>query len=366
MKLNSKKALATTMLATVLASPIVSAEEVVNVYNWSDYIVPELFGQFEKETGIKVNYDVYDSNEVLEAKLLAGNSGFDVVGPGSLFLKRQVDAGIFSELDKSKLPSYEALDPALLAQLAESDPGNAHALPFLWGTTGLGYDVNKVKERIGGDFPENSWDLIFDPKYASKLKGCGISMLDAPSEVIPTVLSYLGKDPASQNKSDYKEAKATLDSVREYITYFHSSQYINDLANGDICVALGWSGNVYQAALRAKEVGNGVDIKYVIPKEGTGVWFDLLAIPADAKNKENAHTFINFMLRPDVIAAYSNATTYPNANNEAYALVDEELRSNPGVYPNAEVKEVLFPIKGLPQKFNRIQTRVWTDVKSGR
>ncbi len=366
MKKAFSRCVASVGMVSVLTTPVVQAQEVVNVYNWSDYIVPELIRQFEDETGIKVVYDVYDSNEVLEAKLLAGNSGFDVVGPGSLFLKRHVDAGIYAELNKSELKSLRQLDMSLMSQLAISDPDNAHAVPFLWGTTGLGYDVNKVKELIGEEFPEDSWDLLFKPEYASKLAECGISMLDAPAEVLPTVLAYLGKNPGSTRKSDYQEAKLLLESVRPYITYFHSSQYINDLANGDICMALGWSGNVYQAALRAEEVGNGVDLKYVIPREGTGVWFDMLAIPADAKNVKNAHKFIDFMIRPDVVARYTNATTYPNANDAAFGMVDEELRNNPGIYPSEEIKQYLFPINGLPHKYTRIQTRVWTDVKADR
>jgi len=344
-----------------------SAAEEVKVYNWSDYIAPEVIEEFEQETGIDVTYDVFDSNEVLEAKLLAGNSGFDVVVPTSFFLGRQVQAGVFSKLDKSKLSNYGNLDTELLTKLANVDPNNEYAVPYLWGTTALGYNVDKVKEILGEDAPVNSWDLLFKEEYVSKLSSCGIAVLDAASEVIPAVLNYLGKNPNSLEKKDYTDAaQSLLKTIRPHVTYFHSSLYINDLANGDVCLALGFSGDVIQAAARADEAGNGVKIAYTIPKEGAAMWFDMLAIPADASNKDNAHKFIDFILRPDVAAKITNYVAYANANTASFELLDEAISGDETIYPTAEVKANLFTYDVMPPKVSRIQTRVWTDIKANR
>jgi putrescine transport system substrate-binding protein len=341
-------------------------ENVLHVYNWSDYIAPETVANFEKETGIKVVYDVFDSNELLEAKLLAGNTGFDVVVPSASFLGRQIKAGIFMPLDKSKLTNYSHLDEGLMRKLQRVDPDNAHAVPYLWGTTGLGYNVKAVKARLGEDAPVNSWDLFFKPENMAKLKDCGISALDAQSEVLPIALHYLGHDPNSLNEADYTEhAAPLLAAARPNITYFHSSQYINDLANGDICVALGWSGDILQAATRAAEAGKGVEVAYSLPKEGTVVWFDMLAIPKDAKNVEAAHTFINYLMRPEVIAEVSNYVSYANGNLSSKELVDEAIRQDPNVYPSDEVMDKLFTLAVMPPRVDRVMTRVWTKVKTG-
>ncbi|MBY4678176.1 extracellular solute-binding protein [Marinobacterium arenosum] len=356
-----------TALASAMAVSQAQAEEVVKVYNWSDYIAPEVIEQFEQETGIDVIYDVFDSNEVLEAKLLSGNSGFDVVVPTSFFLGRQVKAGVFAELDKGKLGNYSNLDPMLLAELNNVDPGNAHAVPYLWGTTGIGYNVDKVKAALGQDAPVDSWELVFKEENIAKLASCGVAMLDTPSEIMPAALRYLKKNPNSSQKADYKNDVAQLlKSIRPHITYFHSSQYINDLANGDICVAVGFSGDVIQAAARAQEAANGVHVAYSIPKEGAAMWFDMLAIPADATNKDNAHKFIDFVLRPEVIAKITNFVAYANPNEASLGLVDKAIRDDVGIFPSNETKAKLFTYEVLPQKITRVQTRVWTDVKSGR
>jgi putrescine transport system substrate-binding protein len=363
-----KKLVGGVTLSIFLGTTAIAAEEkVLNVYNWSDYIAEDTIANFEKETGIKVTYDVFDSNEVLEAKLLAGNTGFDLVVPSLTFLARQIEAGVFRPLDKSKLDNYKNLDPQLMQRVATLDKDNAHAIPYLWGTTGIGYNVNKVAEVLGDDAPVDSWSLLFDPENLKKLKACGVAFLDAPVEVIPAALNYLGEDP---NTFDAKliqgKAQDLLTELRPYITYFHSSQYINDLANGDICVALGWSGDILQAADRAAEADNGVEVAYVIPKEGAAMWFDMMAIPKDAKHPDNAHLFLNYLMRPDVIAEISNYVWYANANTASTPLVDKEILEDPGIYPTAEAASKLYTFKVLPPKVDRIYTRTWTRVKTGQ
>jgi len=340
-------------------------EKVLHVYNWSDYIAEDTVANFEKETGIKVVYDVFDSNEVLEAKLMAGHTGFDVVVPSSSFLGRQIKAGIFQKLDKSKLTNYKNLDPDVMKQLEDIDPGNQYAIPYMWGTTGIGYNVDKVKKALGDKTPIDSWDLLFKPEIVSKLKGCGVAMLDAPIEVLSTVMNYMGLNPNSTNPADYAAAEKVLMKVRPYVTYFHSSQYINDLANGDICIALGWSGDVLQAASRANDAKQGVNIKYMIPKEGGALWFDMMAIPADAEHPNNAHMFINYILRPDVVAAISDYVSYANGNAASLPMVDESIRNDPSIYPPPEVKAKLYPLKVTPPEIDRVANRVWTRIKTG-
>lgn len=343
--------------------------ETLKLYNWSDYIAEDTIARFEAETGIDVIEDVFDSNEVLEAKLLAGNSGYDLVVPTASFMGRQIQAGVFDKLDKSQLTNLHRIDKELLSFLQASDPGNQYGVPYLWGTTGIGYNVDKVTEILGEDAPVYSWDLVFKPEYMEKLQACGVMFLDSPDELYPLVLNYLGKDPNSRNPADYaldSEAAALLKSVRPYVSQFHSSQYISALANGDACVAIGWSGDVIQAQDRALEAGNGINIEYSIPKEGTQVWFDMLAIPKDANNKAAAHKFIDFLLRPDVIADISNYVAYANPNVDAMDLQDEEIRDNQGIYPPAEVKKNLFAQTVRGMKIERLMVRLWSDLKTGR
>lgn len=344
-----------------------ATEKVVHVYNWSDYIDDTVLQDFEKETGIKVVYDVFDSNEVVEAKLLAGSTGFDVVVPSGSFLGRQIQAGVFQPLDKTKLTNWGNLDTSLMLRLENYDPGNQHAIPYLWGTTGIGYNVKKVKEILGENAPVDSWDLVLKEENISKLKACGVAFLDAQSEILPPVLNYLGKEQASLVETDYTEvALPLLEKIRPHITYFHSSQYINDLANGDICVAVGWSGDVFQAQARAAEANNGVEIGYSIPKEGTEMWFDMMAIPKDAKNVENAHIFINYMLRPDVIAKITNYVQYANGNSASLAMVSDEVKTNTAIYPDEATMAKLWTLKVMPADIERVMTRVWTKVKTGQ
>ncbi len=341
--------------------------DVVNVFNWSDYIAEDTIALFEKETGIKVVYDVFDSNEVLETKLLAGGSGFDVVVPSNSFLGKQLKAGVFRKLDRSKLSNFGNLDMKMMDLLTYIDEGNQHSIPYMWGTTGFGYNVDKVKAILGENAPLDSWDILLKPEYVSKLKECGVAVLDAPTEVLPITLNYLGIDPNSIKASDYtKAAYKVLKKVRPHVTYFHSSKYINDLANGDICIALGWSGDVIQAQTRAVEAKNGVNVAYVIPKEGTAIWFDMMAIPKDAKHPENAHKFINFILKPEISAGITNYVAYANANQASYSMIDQSILEDEGIYPSEETKKNLFMFKLLPPKINRVITRTWTKIKTGQ
>ncbi len=352
--------------AMTVGSAVAQEEKVLHVYNWSDYIAEDTVASFEKETGIKVVYDVFDSNEVLEAKLLAGTTGFDVVVPSSDFLARQIQAGVFAPLDKSKLPNLVNMDPDIMKLLQDKDPDNAHSIPYLGGTTGIGFNPKKVAEVMGPDFKMDSWDAVLKPENISKLSKCGVSFLNAPTEIFATTLHYMGKDPNSTSAADYKEAGKMLSALRPYITYFHSSQYINDLANGDICVAIGWSGDVMQAKARAEEAKNGVEVDYIIPKEGALIFYDMLAVPKDAKHPENAMAFINYLMKPDVIAKISNYVSYASGNKASLPLVDAAIRNNPNIYPTDEMKPKMFTLKVLPQKVNREITREWTKVKTGK
>lgn len=353
------------MSAILATTSFANAEEVLNIYNWSDYIAEDTLDKFTQETGIKVNYDVYDSNEVLEAKLLAGNTGYDIVVPTSDFFLRQSKAGIYQKLDKSKLPNLKNMDKGLMANAAAYDEGNEGSVIYMWGTTGIGYNVDKVKERLGEDFEINSWNIIFDPEISGKLKDCGISLLDAPTEILPAAMNYLGLDPRSINRDDFETAGELLVSVRDNIRYFHSSQYINDLANGDVCVSVGWSGDIFQAQARAEEADNGVSVEYIIPKEGALQWFDLMAIPADAPNPDAAHKFINFIMDPQITADITNYVWYASANEAAMPLIDEEITSNPGIFPTREAKENLYSATAYDGRLLRTINRLWTKIRTG-
>ena len=348
------------------ADATVPAEEkVLNVYNWSDYIDPAVIEGFQKETGIAVRYDVFDSNEVLETKLLAGNSGYDVVVPSAYFLERQIQAGVFRKLDRSLLPNMGNLDEGLRASVAAHDPRNEHGVIYMWGTTGIGFDADKIRS-IMPDAPTDSWSLVLDPEIVSKFKDCGVSFLDDPTDMVGTVLLWLGKQPNSESEPDLQLAEEALLKIRPYIRSIHSSQYIEDLANGEVCIAVGYSGDVLQARDRAAESAKAIDIRYVIPREGALMWFDTLAIPADAAHPRNAHAFINYLLRPEVAAANSNFVNYATANVAALPQVSEELRNDAGIYPTPEVKERLQPNLAKSAEFTRLLNRSWTRFVTGR
>jgi putrescine transport system substrate-binding protein len=347
-------------------APVDNGEEkVLNVYNWSDYIDPTVLEEFTRETGIKVNYDVFDSNEVLETKLLAGSTGYDIVVPSASFLERQIKAGVFQKLDKAQLPNLKNLDTEITQRIAQHDPGNEHSVNYLWGTSGVGYNVAKIKERMA-DAPVDSFAIFYDPKVVAKFKDCGVTLLDAPSEVVGTVLIYLGKDANSEKPEDLAAAEKVLMAIRPYVKYVNSSKYIEDLANGEVCLSLGWSGDVLQSRDRANEAGKGIEIKYLIPKEGAVMFFDMLAIPADAKRPKNAHLFIDYLLRPEVAAKNSNFVNYANSNAASLPLVSEAVRNDRGIYPAPEVKAKLVPDLAETPQFTRVLTRTWTRFKTGK
>ncbi len=348
-----------------VAGVAVAADRVVNVYNWSDYIDETVLADFTRETGIKVVYDVFDSNEILETKLLAGGTGYDVVVPSGTFLSRQISAGVFQKLDMAKLPNIKNMWDEIAKRTSTYDPGNAYSINYMWGTTGIGYNVGKVKEALG-DGPVDSWNLIFDPEKLAKLKDCGVHMLDAPTEMIPAALNFLGKDPDSRDKADLAAAAQVLENVRPSIQKFHSSEYINGLANGDICVAIGWSGDVFQARDRADEAKNGVEIGYVIPKEGALMWFDQMAIPADAKHVEEAHIFLDYIMRAEVIAKASNYVYYANGNKASQPLLEDDVLGDTAVYPDAETSAKLYTLTPYDPKTTRTVTRAWTKIKTGQ
>jgi putrescine transport system substrate-binding protein len=361
------KSLALAIGALLVASPALAQEEpVLNVYNWSDYIAEDTIANFEAQTGIKVNYDVYDTNEIVDAKLLAGSSGYDIVVPSGNFLERQIQAGLILELDKSKLTNLGNLDPAVMATAAGQDPENAHGVPYMINTIGYGYNVAKVTEVLGAEAPVDSWDLIFKPENAEKLASCGISLLDSPSEVVGIALNYLGLDPNSESEEDLAKAEELLTSIKPFIRYFNSSQYIDDLGNGETCVALGYSGDIFIAADAAAAASAGVQVQYVIPKEGAATLFDFLAIPADAPHPENAHKFINYILEPQVVAAITNFVFYANPNLKATEFVNEEVKTNPGIYPPAETIANAFVLSAHSPDYEEVLTRTWTRIKTGQ
>lgn len=354
----SSVAVATLMAGTATA-------ETVRVYNWSDYIDESLLDKFEEETGIELVYDVFDSNEVLETKMLAGGSGYDVVVPSGTFLQRQITAGAFQPLDASKLPNLENMWDVVSSRTEQYDPDNAHSINYMWGTTGIGVNLGKVKEALGEDAPVDSWELVFDPANMEKLADCGVHFLDAPAEMIPAALNYIGEDPNSHDPDVIAKAEEVFMPVRPYIQKFHSSEYINALANGDVCVAVGWSGDILQARDRAAEADNGVEIAYNAPSEGAQMWFDQMAIPVDAPNPEGAHKFLNFIMDAENMAAASNYVYYANGNKASQEHLVEDVIGDPAIYPSEAALNNLFTTTPYPPKVQRVVTRLWTKIKSG-
>jgi putrescine transport system substrate-binding protein len=358
------KTLVTMTASLVLAAGMATAEE-VRVYNWSDYIDESLLEKFETETGLELIYDVFDSNEVLETKMLAGGSGYDVVVPTGTFLQRQIAAGAFQPLDKAKLSNIGNMWSVISDRTAAYDPENTYSINYMWGTTGLGVNEDKVKEILGDDAPVTSWDLIYKPENAEKLAACGIHMLDAPTEMIPAALNYLGLNPDSHDPADIARAEEVLMPIRPYIQKFHSSEYINALANGDICVAVGWSGDILQARDRAAEADNGVAISYYAPDEGAQMWFDQMAIPVDAPNPDGAHVFLNFIMDAQNMAAASNYVYYANGNLASQEHLVADVIDDTAIYPDAAALDNTFTTTPYPPKVQRVVTRLWTKIKSG-
>ena len=353
-------------LAVLLVSgPAAAEERALNVYNWSDYIAEDTVRKFTAETGIKVNYDVYDSNEILEAKLTAGHSGYDIVVPtASPFMARQIRAGLLRKLDKTKLKNWGNLDPEILQRLAPYDPGNDYAVPWMWGTVGIGYNVDAVT-KIMADAPIGSLKILFDPALAARFAACGIELLDSPTDVLPAALRFLGLAPDSQAKEDLDRAAELLLKVRPAVRKFHSSEYINDLANGNACLVFGYSGDIFQAATRAREAGHGVRVAYAIPREGALLWVDGMVLPKDARDLDEAHRFLDFLMRPEIVAETTNRLGYANANRAAAPLITAAIRQDPGVYPPADVRARLYTIGVPTPAYDRLRTRAWTRIKTG-
>jgi putrescine transport system substrate-binding protein len=341
------------------------SEKVLNVYNWSDYIQPTVIADFQKEYGIRINYDVFDSNEILETKLLTGHTDYDIVVPSGAFLERQIQADIYQKLDKALLPNLKNVDPQVARAAAVYDPGNQYSVDYMWITSGVGYNAAEIRARMP-DAPVDSWRMLFDPAVVAKFQDCSVSILDAPSEVVGTVLIFLGRNPNSNSPDDLKAAMAALKAIRPYVRYVDASRYIDNLANGDICLAMGWSGDVKQAHDRARDAGKGVDIAYSIPKEGAIANYDVLAIPADAPHVRNAHLFINFLLRPDIAARNSNLIKYANSVLPSIQPLDPAVVNDPGVYPPPEMRARLTPERPRPADYQRLLTRAWTRFKTGR
>lgn len=366
--MNRLSLLASALAVAALALPSGAAlaqDKVVYVYNWSDYIDESILEDFEKETGIEVVYDVYDSNDVLETKLLTGDSGYDVVVPSGTFLARQIQAGVYQKLDRSKLPNLPNMWGVVTDRTAKYDPGNAYSVNYMWGTTGFGYNEDMILERMP-DAPVDSWRMIFDPDVVSKFADCGVHVLDASDELIPAALNYIGEDPDSQDPDVIRKAEDVLMAIRPHILKFHSSEYVNALPNGDICLALGWSGDVLQARDRAVEADNNIKINYVVPKEGALMWFDQMAIPKDAPHPEEAHAFLNFIMRPEVMAKASNYVYYANGNEASQKFLEEDVIDDPAIYPTPEALASLYTTTPYAPRVQRVVTRLWTKVKSGQ
>lgn len=353
------------LASSLVMTPVFAQPRTVRIYNWIEYLPLEVLTSFERETGIHPEYTQFDTVEAMEAKLLTGNSGYDVVFPGTSSLGKLVVAEAFEPLERDKLPHWHHLDTSFMSGLeVAGDPGNRYAVPYLWGTTLIGYNVDKVRAALGDGVDLDTWDLIFTPEHLAKLASCGVGVLDAPGEILPIALYYLGLDPNSQNRLDYKAAHQAMARIRPSIGYFDSTRYGVDLANGDICVAVGWSGGFILAQQLAEAAGQGVRIEMALPREGAPMWTDVMAIARKAPNREEAHAFINYILRPDVIARISNRIGYPNPNKDATALVDAAIRGNPVMYVPPAARQTLFTLEPASAPMERVRARIWRTLKS--
>lgn len=351
---------------TATSAPLVAQERVVNVYNWSDYIEPTVIEAFTRETGIKVRYDTFDSNDTLETKLLAGRSGYDVVVPSAYFLERQIKAGVFLPLDRAKLPNLKNVWPEIERRVATHDPGNRYSVNYLWGTVGIGFNAASARKVLGPGATIDSWDIVFRPESLARFKDCGVHMLDSADDIMPAALHFLGLDPNTTEQKDLERAADLLTKVRPSVRKFHSSEYLNALAGGEICLVVGFSGDIMQAKKRAAEAKNGVEIGYAIPKEGAQMFFDNLAIPKDAEHVAEAHAFIDYLLRPDVAAKNSSFVSYANGNLASQPLIDKAVFADKSVYPDDAVMARLYTNKSRDAKTTRLMNRMWTRIKTGR
>ena len=340
------------------------AAEEVNISNWNGYIADDTLTRFTQATGIKATYDIHDSNEVLESKLMTGNTGYDVVSPSNHFLSRLIKAGAIQKLDRSQLPNWKNLDPLLMKKLEVNDPGNQYGFPYMWGTAGIGYNVEKIKAIFGNTDVTRSWKMFFDEETLKKLSTCGVAIIDNPTQILPITLNYLGLPHHSHEPADYKQAEQALLKIRPYIQYFHASKYISDLANGNICAAIGFNGDVVQAAASAKEAKNGIEIAYSIPEEGSTLWLDMVVMPKAAPHEKNAYAYMNYLLDPKVIANISNSIHYANPNNAADEFLDPAVKQDLAIYPPKSVMDKLFIVEDLPPAIARLATRLWTKLKT--
>jgi putrescine transport system substrate-binding protein len=354
--------------ATMAITPAAAQpkERVVNIYNWSDYIAPGVIDEFSKETGIKVRYDTFDSNDTLETKLLAGKSGYDVVVPTAYFLERQIKAGVFQKLDKAKLPNLANMWPEISQRLAAYDPGNQYAVNYMWGTTGIGYNVKNARDLLGTNGKIDSWDIVFKPENLAKFKDCGVHLLDSSDDILAAALHYLGLDPNTTNEADLQKAADLVSKIRPYVRKFHSSEYLNALASGEICLVVGFSGDIKQSQKRAAEAKNGVEIAYAIPKEGAQLWFDNLAIPRDARNVAEADAFINYLQKPEVAAKNTNFISYANGNLASQKFIDKAILDDKTIYPDEATMRGLYTISAHDPKTQRLMNRLWTRIKTGK
>lgn len=359
-------AVAIASVLALLPPPAKAEERTVNFYNWSNYVAPGVLEDFTRETGIKVVYDTFDANETLETRLLAGKSGYDVVVPTAYFLQRQIKAGVFQKLDKSKLPNLANAWPVVTQRLAAYDPGNQYAANYMWGTTGIGYNVKAVQKILGPNAGIDSWDIVFKPENLEKFRDCGVHMLDSADDIFPAALSYLGLDPNSIKQADMEKAADLVSKIRPFVRKFHSSEYLSALATGEICLVVGWSGDIMQARSRAAEAKNGIEIGYAIPKEGAQMFFDNLAIPADARHVAEAYELINYLYRPEVAAKNSNFLSYANGNLASQKLVDPGILNDRNIYPDQATLTKLFVITARDPATQRVINRLWTRVKTGR
>jgi putrescine transport system substrate-binding protein len=368
-----KTSAAAAMIAAIILAPMPTAaqkERVVNFYNWSDYIDPSVLEDFSKESGIKVRYDTFDSNDTLEAKLLAGKSGYDVVVPTAYFLARQITAGVFQKLDKAKLPNLVNAWPEIARRLAVYDPGNQYAVNYMWGTTGIGYNVNAARKIFGSEAAAaaamGSWDAVFDPEKIARFKDCGIHLLDSSDDIVSAALHFLDLDPNSSDPGDLEKAAALLTKIRPYVRKFHSSEYLNALASGEICFVVGFSGDIKQAQKRAAEAKGAVAVSYSIPKEGAQLWFDNLAIPRDAPDAAEAHALVDYLLRPEVAAKNTNYISYANGNLASQKFIDKAILDDRTIYPDDATMAKLYTITAHDQKTQRLINRLWTRIKTGK
>lgn len=350
-------------ILAICVIPMAASAASVSIYNWADYIAPDTLDNFHSQTGISTRYAVYDSNETLLGQLQSGKPSYDVVFPSNHFLARQIKAGLLKTLDRSRLPNWKYLNPVLLRALEPSDPGNRHGFPYLWGSSGIGYDEAKVRAVLGASAPVDSWDLVFQPGNMARLASCGVAMIDSSLDLVPMALNYLGLSPYSHDPEDYRKAETLLMGIKPYVRYFDSFNYAHDLSDGKVCVVVGFSGDVLQAKARARQAGKGVNIRYAIPREGSTMWFDMAVIPANASDEDAAYAYLDYLLEPKVIANITNTVRYANGNEGADEWLDADIQSDRQIYPRADMMSKLFILQPVPEQIDQLRSAIWARVR---